>query len=105
MAYDEHLAERIRRVLNQKSTPFTEKKMMGGLTFMVDDKMCTGIVKNDLMARVGPDKYEEALALPGCRKMEFTGRPLKGYVFVDSEAIDREDDLEMWVQWCLDFNP
>lgn len=78
---------------------------MGGLAFMVDDKMCLGIVKDELMARVGPDAENEALKMKGSRPMDFTGRPMKGYLFVSEEGIDMEEDLEKWVQLCLDFNP
>ena len=72
---------------------------------MVDDKMCLGIVKDELMARVGPDAENEALKMKGSRPMDFTGRPMKGYLFVSEEGIDMEEDLEKWVQLCLDFNP
>ena len=72
---------------------------------MIDDKMCVGIVKDELMARIGPDKYEEALEKEGCKEMNFTGRPMKGYVFIEPEAMDMDKDLEYWVQLCLDFNP
>lgn len=105
MAYSEWLADRIRQVLADKGVGYIEKKMMGGLCFMVDDKMCLGVVKEDLMARIGPDAYESALEKPGCRAMDFTGRPLKGYVFVEPSAIDMETELAQWVQACLDFNP
>lgn len=105
MAYNELLADRIRRILEEKKTAFEEKKMMGGLCFMVDDKMCLGIVKDELMARIGAEKYEEGLSKEGCKEMNFTGRPMKGYVFVEPEAIDMDKDLAYWVQLCLDFNP
>jgi hypothetical protein len=105
MAYDEYLAERIRIVLNQKSVSFEEKKMMGGLCFMVNDKMCVGIVKDSLMARIGSEMYESALAMQGCRKMDFSGKPLRGFVFLDPDAIDMDNDLIYWIQKCLDFNP
>lgn len=105
MAYNEHLADRIRNVLHDKKTSFDEKKMMGGLCFMVDDKMCVGVIKDQLMARIGPEKYEEALEKDGCNEMNFTGRSLKGFVFVEPEAIDMDKDLEYWIQLCLDFNP
>ena len=72
---------------------------------MVDDKMCIGIVKDNLMARIGEEKYPEALQKDGCKEMNFTGRPLKGYVFVEPQAVDMEDELEYWVKLCLDFNP
>lgn len=97
MAYDEYLADRIRQCLNEKKVPSFEKKMMGGLVFMVDHKMCVGIIKNKLMCRVGPIFYESALQRPACSEMRFTGRPLKGYVFVEAEGYDMDVDL--------DFNP
>lgn len=105
MAYDEALAARIDRILKDKKVRFEDKKMMGGLCYMVDDKMCVGIVKEDLMARIGPDAMEGALSRPGCRVMDFTGRPMKGYVYVSGEGIDLDEDLESWIQLALDFNP
>ena len=72
---------------------------------MVKDKMCMGIEKHKLMARIGPDAYQSALKKKGCHEMDFTGRPMKGYVYVDPSAIDLDSDLEYWVQLCLDYNP
>ena len=72
---------------------------------MVDDKMCVGIVKDVLMARIDPDIHEEALTKKGCRDMDFTGKPMKGFVFVDPEAVDLDSDLDYWIGLCLDFNP
>ncbi len=105
MAYNEHLADRINGILREKNANFFEKKMFGGLCFMVEEKMCIGIVNEELMARIGVDRYMEALSKPGCREMNFTGRPMKGYVFVEEDAIDMDQDLEYWVQLTLDFNP
>lgn len=105
MAYDQYLAERIEQVLTSKKVHFEAKKMMGGFVFMVSDKMCVGIVKNSLMARIGVHAYSEALQKEHCSEMNFTGRAMKGYVFVDPLGIDSEDELEYWVQLCLDFNP
>ena len=105
MAYDEHLADRIGEILKENHTPFEEKKMMGGLCFMVDEKMCIGIVNEKLMARIDPEIYEQSLKMEGCHAMDFTGRPMKGFVFVDPEAIDDDKDLRFWVKLCLDFNP
>ena len=105
MAYDELLADRLRQILFEKNIIFEEKNMMGGLSFMVDNKMCLGIVKDELMARIGPEKYEEALNTEGCREMNFTGRSMKGYVFVDPEVLPNNKELDFWVQLCLDFNP
>ena len=72
---------------------------------MVDDKMCVGIVKNNFMARIDPEIYEQAMSKRGCREMDFTGRTMKGFVFVEPEGIDMDEDLDYWVQLCLDFNP
>jgi TfoX/Sxy family transcriptional regulator of competence genes len=105
MAYDEFLADRIRATLKSKKVPYIEKKMMGGLCYMVDDKMCVGVVKNNLMARIDPEIYEQAMTKAGCREMDFTGRSMKGFVFVEPEGIDMDDDLNYWVQLSLDFNP
>jgi len=105
MAYDEFLADRIRGVLMRKQVSFEEKKMMGGLCFMVDGKMCVGVEKDKLMARIDPDIYEQALMRKGCREMDFTGRPMKGFVFVEPEGMDMDYELDYWVQLCLDFNP
>jgi hypothetical protein len=105
MAYDEVLVDRIQARLSQLKVEFRQMKMMGGLCFMVDNKMCLGINGTDLMARVGPGAYQDALRRPGAREMEFTGRPLKGFVFVDSEAVDLDEDLHSWIELCLRYNP
>ncbi|MCG8581997.1 MAG: TfoX/Sxy family protein [Bacteroidales bacterium] len=105
MAYDEHLADRIRQSLIGKKAKYEEKKMMGGLCFMVDDKMCVGVVKNDMMTRISPDDYEDLLTEPGAKPMDFTGRVMKGFVMVEPTGVDMDDDLDKWVQRCLDFNP
>lgn len=105
MAYDEFLADRIRQNLAEERITFEEKKMMGGLCFMIDHKMCVGIIKENFMARIGPERYELALEMDHCKAMDFTGRPLKGYVYVEPEGIENEDQLKHWIKWCLDFNP
>ncbi|WP_298368016.1 TfoX/Sxy family protein [uncultured Lutibacter sp.] len=105
MAYNQHLADRINRCLTDKNVNFYEKKMFGGLCFMVEDKMCVGIIKNELMARIGTEKYAEALTKKGCKEMTFKGRPMKGYVYLDDDALDLDADLEYWIQKALDFNP
>ncbi len=105
MAYEEQLADRVRTLLKQRSVPNEEKKMMGGLCIMVDDKMCMGVVKDQLMVRIDPDKYEEVLNTRGSKVMDFTGRPMKSFLFVRSEAIDMDEDLEYWIDLCLEFNP
>ena len=105
MAYDQYLADRINRVLSDKKVNYIAKKMMGGLCYMVDDKMCFGIVKNEMMARIGIDSYEEALSKDGCKIMNFTGREMKGYVFLDPVILDMDEELEYWIDLCLAFNP
>ena len=105
MAFDEYLQERIELILNERNVTFEAKKMMGGLCYMVDDKMCLGIVKNDLMARVGTENYESLIVKKGARPMDFTKRPMKGYIFVEPEGVDFQEDLEFWIDQCLAFNP
>ncbi|NND07184.1 MAG: TfoX/Sxy family protein [Saprospiraceae bacterium] len=111
MAFDQWLADRLRMTLSEKNISFQEKKMMGGLCFMVDDKMCFGIHtdKNTkapiMMARVGPEAAEAALIRPHCLPMEFTGRPMKGFVTITSEGLDQDEDLSYWVNLCLAYNP
>lgn len=105
MAYNEYLADRIRHFFKEKRTAFEEKKMMGGLCFLVDEKMCAGVVEDKLMGRIDHAIYEEALTKKGCHEMDFTGRPMKGYVFVEPNGIDSDKDLAYWLQLCLDFNP
>lgn len=105
MAYDLHLADRISLVLKNKNTLFDEKKMMGGLCYMVNDKMCVGIIKDNLMIRVDPEIQDQLLKLPFCRIMDFTKRPMKGYLYVDPLGTDLDEDLEKWIQYALDFNP
>jgi hypothetical protein len=85
MAYDLALADRIRRAVAGRAG-VTEKAMFGGLAFLLDGKTFCGIVKQDLMVRVGPDRYEESLRRPHARPMDFTGRPLKGYVYIGPEG-------------------
>jgi len=103
MAYDEKLAGRVRKLLSSKRN-VAEKKMMGGLTFMVNNKMCVGILKDELMARIDPEVYESALKRKGCREMDFTGRPMKGFVFIGPDGTKSKKDLEYWMNQALDFN-
>lgn len=102
MAYDEALAERIRK-LTPKSDARSERKMFGGLCFMVGGNMFAGVVRDELMVRVGADGFDEALARPHARPMDFTGRPMKGMVFVGAKGIAADKDLKAWVKRAFDF--
>ena len=102
MAYDEGLAERLHEYFEGR--PDVEpKKMFGGLCFMVSNHMCCGIVDDTLMARVGPDKYDECLNKEYAREMDFTGRSLKGMVYVSPEGFESDADLDYWVGVCESF--
>lgn len=103
MAYNEKLANRVRDFLSSvKKT--REKKMMGGLTFMVNNKMCAGILNDDLMVRIDPAVYESALKRKSCREMDFTGRPMKGFVFVGPAGTNTKAGLEYWLKLALEYN-
>ncbi|MEI7801689.1 MAG: TfoX/Sxy family protein [Bacteroidota bacterium] len=103
MAFDEKLGDRIREALTEIKN-VEEKKMMGGLTFMVNDKMCLGIVKDELMVRLDPEIHEAAIKIKGCRTMDFTKRPMKGFVFVSPDGIKNKSDFQYWVDVALDYN-
>ncbi len=103
MAYNEALAERIRDAFRAMPR-VEEKKMMGGLTFMVNEKMCVGIVKDDLMLRLDPEHADKLVGTKGCRQMDFTGKPMKGFIFVSAEAWDADADFTQWIRLALDFN-
>ncbi len=109
MPYSEYLADRVRQRLS-KQPILEEKKMMGGLIFMVNEKMCIGVdidrkTKEDrIMVRVGKLNYEHLLEKAGCREMDFTGKPMKGFLFVYSDGIDTENDLDFWVEQAISFN-
>jgi TfoX/Sxy family transcriptional regulator of competence genes len=101
VAYDERLAERVRDVLSERGD-VREQKMFGGIAFMVSGHMCVGLLGDELMVRVGPDAYADALARTGVREMDFTGRPMRGIVMVGPEAL-KGRALRTWVQRGLDF--
>lgn len=102
MAYDEGLAERLRDILNEQPG-VTEKKMFGGLAFLCQGHMFCGIVGDDLMVRVGAERYEQALLEPYTRAMDFTGRPMKGYVYVEPAGFEADEALETWTNQGLEF--
>jgi len=99
MAYDSGLTQRVREVLGVRPG-LSERKMFGGLAFMLDGKMFVGVLGSVLMARVGPQRHQDALAQPYVREMDFTGRPMKGYVFIDPPGLADDRDLAAWVLWC-----
>lgn len=103
MAYDESLAQMIRSHLGKRKK-IAEKKMMGGLTFMVDDKMCIGVLKDKLMCRVGAEAYEMALKRAGASKMDFTGKPMVGFLFVGKEGLKTAKQRTYWINLCLEYN-
>jgi hypothetical protein len=100
--YDRDLAERIRQTLAGRAG-VTEKEMFGGLTFLLRGRMFCGVTDDALMARIGPDHYETALTKKHVRPMDFTGRPMKGYVFVDAPGLRTQKALASWITQCLAF--
>jgi TfoX/Sxy family transcriptional regulator of competence genes len=102
MAFDEQLARRIRGVLGE-DPGIDERRMFGGIAFLLDGNMFVGVTNDDLMVRVGPDAWPDALARPHAREMDFTGRSMKGYVFVGAEGTAEDDDLAAWVERALSF--
>ncbi len=102
MSYDEGLAERIRDVLAFRED-ITEKKMFGGIAFLLGGNMCVGVVNDVLMVRVGAEACDAALNEPHVRPMDFTGRPLKGFVYVDPDGIDDDEALQAWIERGVAF--
>jgi len=102
MSYDEGLAERIRDQFRDRDD-IEEKRMFGGLCFMVSNHMCCGIVNDTLMARVGPNNYDQCLEEKHASEMDFTGRAMKGFVYVAPEGIESDEALEKWVGLCTGF--
>ncbi len=102
MAYDEHVASRIRKLLGS-STGISEKKMFGGIRFLRHGLMFAGVTDSTLMARVGKANYEDSLAREHVRVMDFTGKPMAGYVFIDEPGIATDAALKFWLDRCLKF--
>ena len=102
MPFDETLADRLRALL-RGSYSVSDRKMFGGLAFMVNGHMSCGIVGKDLVVRTGPDGFEKALRQPHARQMDFTGRPMKGFVYVAPAGYHSDRDLKRWVQLGLEF--
>jgi TfoX/Sxy family transcriptional regulator of competence genes len=104
MAYNEKLADRTREIIFRSHKNVEEKKMFGGLCFMVNDKMCVGVESERLMVRLDPAKYDEVMEKEGCGPMDFSGKPMKGFVFVDIEALDTNKKLAYWIGLALAYN-
>jgi TfoX/Sxy family transcriptional regulator of competence genes len=102
MAFDDGLAERVRELLADTSG-VVEKRMFGGLAFLINGHMCCGIVGSELMLRVGPKQYDEVLSIPYVRQMDFTGRPMKGFVFISEKGFEEEAQLNEWILRSLMF--
>lgn len=103
MAYSEKLSDRIRESIAHLSK-VEERYMFGGVCYMLNDKMCVGVVDDEMMCRIGPDAYEEALEKRGCREMVFTGKPMRGYVYVSNEGMKSKKEFEYWIDLCVKFN-
>lgn len=104
MAYNEKLADRTREIIARTHRNVEEKRMFGGLCFMVNDKMCVGVEAERLMVRLDPERYDEVMEKEGCKPMDFTGKIMKGYVFVDIEVLNTAKRLEYWVNLALEYN-
>ncbi|SRR5258706_16001441 len=104
MPYNEKLADRTREIISPAHKNVEEKKMFGGLCFMVNDKMCVGVEQERLLVRLDPARYDEVMEKEGCKPMNFTGKPMKGFVFVDADVLKTKKQLEYWVGLALEFN-
>ena len=104
MAYNKKLADRTREIISLTHKNVEEKKMFGGLCFMVNDKMCVGVEQERMMVRLDPTKFDEVIEKEGCKPMDFTGKVMKGFVFVDINVLNTKKKLEYWINLALDFN-
>jgi TfoX/Sxy family transcriptional regulator of competence genes len=103
MAYNQQLANRIREQL-QDLEGVEEKEMMGGLSFLLNDKMCVGIIKDEMMCRIDPTLQEEVLEKSGCRVMDFTGKPMRGWIMIDDSGMKNVQELRYWIGLALEYN-
>ncbi|MBW3592517.1 MAG: TfoX/Sxy family protein [Actinobacteria bacterium] len=102
MAYDERLAERVRAILAERED-LSERKMFGGIAFMLAGNMAVGVSGDDLIVRLDPEEYEAALDEPGAREFDMTGRPMTGWLLVGPDATAAEDGLRSWVERAAAF--
>ncbi len=104
MAFDENVAQRVRNALRNKTNlPIIEKKMFGGLAFLVDDKMCVNVSKDRLMCRFHPEQQDEIAAKTGFQKMKMKGRSFKGFCYVEPIGFSKDEDLHFWLDLCLKY--
>jgi TfoX/Sxy family transcriptional regulator of competence genes len=103
MAYNEDIANRIRQYVLELPNVI-EKKMMGGLTFMYNDKMCVGVIKDEMMCRINPNLHNNCIEKNGCRTMDFTNRPMKGYVMINKNGMKSNVDFAYWLNLAIEFN-
>jgi len=104
MAFNEKLADKVRELIAEKESNIEEKRMFGGLCFMVNEKMCIGVEQERIMVRLDPAIYDEAMENEGCTPMDFTGKIMKGYVFVDADVVATKRKLSYWVNLALEYN-
>ena len=102
MAFDDGVAQRVREAMDRQ-THVVEKRMFGGVAFMLRGNMCCGVVGEEIMIRVGAEGYKAALTRPHAREMDFTGKPLRGFVYVASAGFESDDDLQGWVDRAVEF--
>jgi len=103
MAYDKNLADRVRERMSELPN-IEEKEMMGGLVFMYNGKMCVGIVKDELMCRIDRAIHDTEVEKTGCRTMDFTKRPMIGYILIDETGMKSKKDFDYWIDLAIDFN-
>jgi|SRR5579871_101359 len=104
MAYNEKLADRVREIISITHKNIEEKKMFGGLCFMVNDKMCVGVESERMMVRFDPARTDELMEKEGCHPMDFTSKVMKGFAFVDIEVLNTKKKLEFWIGLALEYN-
>ncbi len=104
MPYSEYLTDRVRLTLKVNHVSFNEKKMFGGLCWLVDDKMLAGVFGEELMVRIAPEDETGYLQNEECHLMDESGS-MKGFLMISPEGIDMDEDLDKWIKRCLDFNP
>ena len=102
MAYDAGIAQRIREILEPQNE-YVENKMFGGVGLMLEGNLAVGVIKEDLIVRIGPENYETALGKPHARQFDFTGWPMKGWVMVAPLGYESDEDLQTWVQQGVEF--